>query len=123
MYLLHGLQLSRIHKFFQNVLPDRFEHQQAWLLCTSVALLQQAFVQQGWDQVYGGKRAIRSSATDRFGSLQRTATDKEGQAPETALLLGSEEIITPTNGLAQGQLLDGSILPSTYQHGEPTVEP
>src|ERR1700674_2500304 len=99
MRLLCRLQLSRIRKSFQCVLPDRLEHQQTWLIFTSIALLQQAFVQQGCDQVDGRKREIRNSATDRFCSLERAASPKDGQAPETALLLGSQEIITPTDGI------------------------
>ena len=123
MYILCHLQFSRIHKSFQGVLPDRFEHQQAWLISVPVALLQQAFVQQGCNQVNSGKREIRSCATDRFRSLKRTASNKDGQAPETPLLLGIQEIITPAYGIAQCLLPGGSILPSTRQHGKPVVEP
>src|SRR5437763_686113 len=47
MSLLYRLHLSRIRKHFQGVLPDRLEHQQTWLISSSVALLQQAFVKQG----------------------------------------------------------------------------
>src|SRR6266702_1040156 len=112
MCLLGRLQLSRIRKFFQGVLPDRFQHQQACLICTSIALLQQAFVKQGCNQVYSRKREIRSSAADRFCSLKRTAPDKNGQAPETALLLDIQQIITPTDGITKGLLPGGSILPS-----------
>src|SRR2546421_1818154 len=91
------LQLSRIRKHFQGVFPDRFEHQQAWLISALVALLQQAFVKQGCNQVYSGKREIRFTCgessinrdtTDRFRSLERAASNKDGQAPETPLLLG-----------------------------------
>src|SRR5438270_7512376 len=123
MCLLGQLQFSRIHQSFQGVLPDRLEHQQTWLISSSVALLQQALVKQGCDQVHGGKRAIRSCATDRFRSLKCTAANKDGQAPETPLLLGSQEIITPTDGITQSLLSDGSIMPSTRQHGKPVVEP
>src|SRR2546428_6324982 len=112
MGLLCRLQLPRIRKFFQSVLPDRFEHQQTWLLSTPVTLLQQALVKQGGDQIHGGKRERRSSATDRFRRLQRPAAHKDGQAPETALLLGTQEIITPADGVTQGVLPGGSILPS-----------
>src|SRR6266567_2150308 len=123
------LHLSRIRKHFQGVFPDRLEHQQTWLISSSVALLQQAFVKQGCNQVYSGKRVIRrcdvldkSALYDRFGRLKCTASHKDGQAPKTALLLGIEEIITPANGVTQGVLPGGSILPSTRQHGKPVVE-
>src|SRR6266487_3873653 len=121
--LLYHLHLSRIHQSFQGVLPDRFEHQQTWLISTCVALLQQAFVQQGGDQIHGRTQEIRGCATDRFGRLKGTASHTDGQAPETPLLLGSEEIITPTDRIAQGLLPGGCILPSTRQHRKPTVEP
>src|SRR5258708_32237305 len=88
-----------------------------------VALLHQPFVKQGCDQVDGGKREIRRCATDSFCSLQRTASNKDGQAPETTLLLGIQEIITPADGITQCLLPGGSILPSTPQHGKPVVEP
>src|SRR6266699_458384 len=127
--LFYRLHLSRIRKHFQGVLPDRLEHQQTWLISSSVALLQQAFVKQGCNQVHGGKRVIRScdvldksALYDRFGRLKCTASHKDGQAPETALLLGIEEIITPTDGVTQGVLPGGSILPSTRQHSKPVVE-
>src|SRR3989442_1559990 len=120
--LLCRLQLSRIRQSFQGVLPDRLEHQQTRLICTSVALLQQAFVEQGCNQVYSGRREIRSLATDRFRSLQRAASNKDGQAPETPLLLDSQEIITPTDGVTQGVLTGGSILPASRQHSKPVGE-
>src|SRR5260221_8649086 len=132
MQLPCRLQLSRIHKCFQVVLPDRFEHQQTRLISPSVALLQQAFVEQGGDQVYSGKRVIRFTcgessinrdATDSFGSLKHTTADKDGHAPETPLLLDSQEIITPANGITQGVLPGGSILPATRQHSKPLGEP
>ncbi len=40
MYLFYRLQFSRIRKFFQGILPDRFEHKQARLISSPVALLQ-----------------------------------------------------------------------------------
>src|SRR5258708_35583138 len=104
MQLPCRLQLSRIHKCFQGVLPDRFEHQQTRLISPSVALLQQAFVEQGGDQVYSGKRVIRFTcgepsinrdATDSFGSLKHTAAAKQGSAPETPLLLARQDSLTP----------------------------
>src|SRR5258708_1078043 len=122
MYLFCRLQLSRIRKHFQGVLPDRFEHQQAWLISALVALLQQAFVKQGCDQVDGGKREICSSGTDRFCSLQRTASDKDGQAPETMLLLGIQEIITPADGITQFLLPGPTPLPSPPQHCNPMLQ-
>src|SRR2546421_4532874 len=123
MRLLDQLQFSRIRQGFQGVLPDRFEHQQTWLISPSVALLQQALVQQGGDQVYSGMREIRSCATDSLRSFKRKAPHKDGQAPETPLLLGIQEIITPVDGITQGLLPGGSILPSTRQHGKPMVQP
>src|SRR5712691_10937314 len=123
MPLLCRLQLSRIRKGFQGVLPDRLEHQQTRLISGPVPLLQQAFVKQGCNQVDGGKREIRSSATDSFRSLKRTAANKDGQAPETTLLLDIQEIITPTDGITQSLLPGGSILPSTRQHSKPVGEP
>src|SRR5437868_5182768 len=123
MPLLCCLQLSRIRKGFQGVLPDRLEHQQTRLISGPVPLLQQAFVKQGCNQIDGGKREIRSSATDCFCRLKRTAANKDGQATETTLLLGSQEIITPADGITQSLLPGGSIMPSTRQHGKPVVEP
>src|SRR5437667_2468546 len=130
MSLLYRLHLSRIRKHFQGVLPDRLEHQQTWLISSLVALLQQAVVKQGCNQVYSGKRVIRScdvldksALYDRFGRLKCTASHKDGQAPETALLLGTQEIITPADGVTQGVLPGGSILPSPRQHGKPMGKP
>src|SRR6266566_64802 len=120
--LLCRLQISRIRESFQGVLPDRFEHQQTRLICTSVALLQQAFVKQGCDHVDGRTRKIGSFATDSFSSLKRPASNKDGQALETPLLLGVQEIITPADGITQCLLPAGSILPSTRQHSKPMVE-
>src|SRR5438309_9283365 len=85
MSLLYRLHLSRIRQSFQGVFPDRFEHQQTWLISSPVALLQQAFVKQGCDQVHGGKREIGGSATDSLGRLKRAASYKDGQAPKTPL--------------------------------------
>src|SRR5260370_42097243 len=66
---------------------------------------------------------MRRSDTDRFCSLERTASQKDCQAPETSLLLGIQEIITPADGITQGVLPGGSIMPSTRQNGKPMVKP
>jgi hypothetical protein len=49
------------------------------------APLLQAFVKHGRCHIHGGKRKLLSCATDRFGSLKRTATHKDDQRRGSAI--------------------------------------
>src|SRR5438046_8950563 len=103
--------------------PDMFRHNQSRLITSPFVLLQVSFVKQRCDHVHDGKRDTGSSATDNLCSLQGTAANKDGQAPETPLLLRIEEIITPADGITQCLLPAGCILPATRQHAKSVIEP
>jgi len=102
--LPYCFQLSISLKAFQTELAERLEQDEPWCFPFAFCLLHQALVEQGRDTLKhrGGVFAVLMVClAHRFGSLEGTTSDEDGEPPEEPLLLGREQVVAPHKRVAQ----------------------
>jgi hypothetical protein len=100
--LSYGILLPCRCEQVAPVLAHRFQHPKARLTLAVFLLAQQAALDERGDAGKGIDRPILTS--HGLGRLQRATACKDGQAPEHDLLLGSEQVVAPGDGVAHGAL-------------------
>src|SRR5262249_48118145 len=109
-------QLAVCLQAFQPVLPDGFEHQQAWLLTLLLCLLHQALVderchplEQLWERLSIFITSMGGGLDDGGESFQPAAANEDREVTKEALLLSAQQVITPLDSIAQRPLAHGQI--------------
>src|SRR5262249_11081020 len=83
---------------------DRLQHREAGLLstiCLVLALLQEALIYQRGYSIERLHCHTIKRGVQRFCCLHRAAAYEDRKSPEQALLLLTQQVITPLNGIAQ----------------------
>jgi hypothetical protein len=101
------LQLLGGDEGLQAVLPNRLVQQQAWGM---IALVEQVLIEQGRHLVQYLCALAPQRAVHRLRRFQCTPVDEDGKQAKEALFLGKEQVVAPSDGLAQG-LLAGRQIP------------
>ena len=89
MSLLGRLQLSSGGKHLQRKLAQGLQHQETWLLCLLLTLVDEAVIQQRGQRVQDVRVPSACPLAKRLGSLHRPAAHKDREPPEERLLLVS----------------------------------
>ena len=79
-------------------LAHRLQHGETRLPTRAGVLPQQALLQERGDTLQRVEPGFACSAGDSLRRFQGEATDKDRQAPEEPLLLGSQQVVTPGDG-------------------------
>src|SRR6266699_1834192 len=111
MGLARGLHFPAHGERLSPILADGLQHHEAGLL--SLGLLQQVLVQKRGDSIQDPFRSLIKRRAEGLDSLQGTTADEDREPPEETLFLGTQEVIAPGDGVAQGLLPGWSILWNT----------
>src|SRR6266568_4313094 len=101
MRRLGGLQLPSGGKQLQPILPQGLQHQEAWLLCLLLPLLDEAVILERGERVQDVWASYTYLLAKRLGRRKRPAARTDRKLPEERLLLGRKQVVAPLDRLAQ----------------------
>src|SRR5688572_12421999 len=121
MALSRAIRLSRLDQLLETVLAHRFQHPEARLTRAVFLLAQEAALDERGD---AGKYVDRPVPTgDGLGRLECATASKDRKLPEHSLLVCSEQVVAPGNGIAHGALPGRQVAPAAGQYRKPLLEP
>src|SRR5262245_30261729 len=106
---------STCNQLLESVFADGLQHGEARLAVLAVSLLDQTLIYKGGHASERVEAQILSGVTYGFHSFESASSDKYSQAPEESLFSGTELIVTPVDGGAEGLLTFGEIAGASCQ--------
>src|ERR1700694_2947844 len=100
MRLLDGFHFATGSESLQPIFAHRLQHQEAWYLPFLLRLPQQTLIEERGHALQDCFRSIIQSRAEGLDGFQGAATNEDGQPPEEALFLGSEQVVAPGDGMA-----------------------
>src|SRR6266700_2512111 len=122
MSLAGDLHLASSSQALQPVLTDRLQHHETRFLPLLIQS-QQALIDQGSYPIQHVCRHLTEILIETLHSFQCAAANKNREAPEETLLCGIQQIITPSEHVAQALLPRRNILWPTRQHCQAMLQP
>ena len=108
-------------ELFGGVLVDGFQHRQAQLTIRGVLGAQQVLAHQRLEHV--GDRPTRLVAVaDGFSGCRRPSTGKDRKLSEEAGLLGVQQVVAPSDRVADGLLALGQVARAALQQRQPLLQ-
>src|SRR6266516_1901114 len=118
MSSMGALELSTRSECLPAILTDGLQHVETWLPCFLFPLHKQAVIDQRGDYIQNGSDILARCCAYRLGRFERTASHKNTQGAEEALLLSREQVVTPGDSGAQRVLVDRRISSAAGEHLE-----